>query len=176
MPVAPKAASAWLSEPGCVVPALSGSALFRGESSACSLMQRLKSRQQFQVVMTGAPVAKTPHFALHCAGLGHAPDARALFPVADTWLGVLLPKRWARRAVTRNAIRRQIYETARALAPGLPQAALVVRLRSEFSRKQFLSATSEVLKRAVRAELELLLGRIAQPVPRVMEPETANAG
>ncbi|HEX5737844.1 MAG TPA: ribonuclease P protein component [Hydrogenophaga sp.] len=139
-------------------------------------MQRLKSRQQFQVVMTGAPVAKTPHFALHSAGLAHAPDARLLFPVADTWLGVLLPKRWARRAVTRNAIRRQIYETARAMAPALPQAALVVRLRSEFSRKQFLSATSEVLKRAVRAELELLLGRVAQPLPLALVSETAHAG
>jgi len=139
-------------------------------------MQRLKSRQQFQVVMTGAPVAKTPHFALHSTGLGHAPDARLLFPVADTWLGVLLPKRWARRAVTRNAIRRQIYETARAMAPGLPQAALVVRLRSEFSRKQFLSATSDVLKRAVRAELELLLGRVVRPLPHALVPETTHAG
>jgi ribonuclease P protein component len=139
-------------------------------------MQRLRSRQQFQVVMAGAPVAKTPHFALHSAGLGHAPDARLLFPVADTWLGVLLPKRWARRAVTRNAIRRQIYEAARTLAPDLPQAALVVRLRSEFSRKQFLSATSDVLKRAVRAELELLLGRVTKPLPRTQVPETAHGG
>ena len=139
-------------------------------------MQRLKSRQQFQVIMTGAPVAKAPHFALHSTGLGHASDARLLFPVADTWLGVLLPKRWARRAVTRNAIRRQIYETARAMAPDLPQVALVVRLRSEFSRKQFLSATSDVLKRAVRAELELLLGRVTKPVPKTQVPETAHAG
>ena len=139
-------------------------------------MQRLKSRQQFQVVMAGAPVAKTPHFALHSTGLGHASDARLLFPVADTWLGVLLPKRWARRAVTRNAIRRQIYETARTMAPDLPQVALVVRLRSEFSRKQFLSATSDVLKRAVRAELELLLGRVTKPVPKTQVPETAHAG
>jgi len=139
-------------------------------------MQRLRSRQQFQVVMAGAPVAKTAHFALHSTGLGHATGARMLFPVADTWLGVLLPKRWARRAVTRNAIRRQIYETARAMAPVLPQAALVVRLRSEFSRKQFLSATSEVLKRAVRAELELLLARVSRPTPQILAPETAHAG
>ncbi|MBA4266868.1 MAG: ribonuclease P protein component [Comamonadaceae bacterium] len=139
-------------------------------------MQRLRSRQQFQVVMAGAPVAKTPHFALHSTGLGHAPDARLLFPVADTWLGVLLPKRWARRAVTRNAIRRQIYETARAMAPELPHAALVVRLRTEFSRKQFLSATSDALKRAVRAELQVLLARVSRPAPQVLETETIHAG
>ena len=109
--------------------------------------------------MAGAPVAKTPHFALHRAALSSAKDGRALFPVADAWLGVMLPKRWAKRAVTRNAIRRQIYEVARHQADSLPQAALVVRLRSEFSRRQFVSATSDALKRAVRAELEQLLSR-----------------
>ncbi|MBS3998353.1 MAG: ribonuclease P protein component [Hydrogenophaga sp.] len=122
-------------------------------------MQRLRSRQQFQAVMAGAPVAKTPHFALHRVALDAAREGRPLFPVADAWLGVLLPKRWARRAVTRNAIRRQIYEASRERAAALPQAALVVRLRTEFSRKQFVSATSDVLKRAVRAELDQLLDR-----------------
>jgi ribonuclease P protein component len=124
-------------------------------------MQRIRSRPQFQAAMAGAPVAKTPHFALHRAELESVPSLRPLFPVADAWLGVVLPKRWARRAVTRNAIRRQIYEAARVLPLGLPQAAWVVRLRSEFSRKQFVSATSEPLKRAVRAELQALLARVA---------------
>jgi ribonuclease P protein component len=125
------------------------------------VVQRLRSRQQFQAVMAGAPVAKTPHFALHRAPLDSVGDgARAFFPVADAWLGVLLPKRWARRAVTRNAIRRQIYEAARERAQRLPQAALVVRLRTEFSRKVFVSASSEALKRAVRAELNLVLDRV----------------
>ncbi len=110
--------------------------------------------------MAGAPVAKTPHFALHRAALDSMHEGRLLFPVTDAWLGVLLPKRWARRAVTRNAIRRQIYEAARVVSAGLPQVALVVRLRSEFSRQQFVSATSEPLKRAVRAELQQLLSRV----------------
>ena len=71
-----------------------------------------------------------------------------------------MPKRWARRAVTRNAIRRQIY----ALADGapLPQAAHVVRLRSGFDRSRFASASSDALKRAVRAELEQLFARAAR--------------
>ncbi|MDP2162938.1 MAG: ribonuclease P protein component [Hydrogenophaga sp.] len=123
------------------------------------MVQRLRSKQQFQAVMAGAPVAKTPHFALHRVALDAAREGRPLFPVADAWLGVVLPKRWARRAVTRNAIRRQIYEASRERAAALPQAALVVRLRTEFSRKQFVSATSDALKRAVRAELDQLLDR-----------------
>lgn len=129
-------------------------------------MQRLRTRQQFQAVMAGAPVAKTPHFALHRVSLDGQCNGRALFPVAETWLGVLLPKRWARRAVTRNTIRRQVYEAARMRSEGLPQAALVVRLRSTFSRQEFISASSVVLKRAVRAELEQLLSRVARPGPR----------
>jgi ribonuclease P protein component len=139
------------------------------------VIQRLRSRQQFQAVMAGAPVAKTPHFALHRAALTSAHDGRVLFPVADAWLGVLLPKRWAKRAVTRNTIRRQIYETARLRAGSLPQAALVVRLRSEFSRQQFISATSEVLKRAVRAELEQLLSPWSAPRAASRSVETRDA-
>lgn len=119
--------------------------------------------------MAGAPVTKTPHFALHRVALDAHVEGAPLFPVADAWLGVLLPKRWARRAVTRNAIRRQIYEVERHLPEALPQAAWVVRLRSEFSRKQFVSATSDALKRTVRAELEQLLARAMPPkaAPRV---------
>ena len=140
---------------------MSGPAPSLHEPLGASLMQRLTSRQQFQAVMTGAPVAKTPHFALHRTGLNAGAESRPLFPVADTWLGVLLPKRWARRAVTRNAIRRQIYEVARAQAADLPQAAFVVRLRSGFSQELFPSATSDALKRAVRSELSALMARAA---------------
>ena len=84
-----------------------------------------------------------------------------LFSVADVWLGAMVPKRWARRAVTRNAIKRQIYAVAADLDSPLPQAAHVVRLRATFDRKQFVSATSCALKHAVRAELVQLFARAA---------------
>jgi ribonuclease P protein component len=65
----------------------------------------------------------------------------------------MVPKRWARRAVTRNTIKRQIYAVACFVRARLPQAAHVVRLRAAFDRKQFVSASSDQLKQAVRAEL-----------------------
>ena len=72
----------------------------------------------------------------------------------------MVPKRWARRAVTRNTIKRQIYAVSPRFAQRLPQqAAHVVRLRAAFDRKQFISATSEQLKLAVRQELEQLFER-----------------
>ena len=71
----------------------------------------------------------------------------------------MAPKRWARRAVTRNTIKRQIYVVSADFEARLPQAAHVVRLRAEFSRKLFVSATSDALKHAVRAELTQLFSR-----------------
>ncbi|SFM29755.1 ribonuclease P protein component [Variovorax sp. OV329] len=72
----------------------------------------------------------------------------------------MVPKRWARRAVTRNAIKRQIYTVSASFEGGLPQAAYLVRLRSGFDRKVFPSATSVALKAAVRAELLRLFERL----------------
>ncbi|OJX34492.1 MAG: ribonuclease P protein component [Burkholderiales bacterium 68-12] len=137
-------------------------------------MQRLKTRPQFQAALAGETVARTAHFALHrqvqeaqdvpCvpAGRAHKP----LFGVQDVWLGAMVPKRWARRAVTRNAIKRQIYGMAQAHAAGLPAVAHVVRLRTAFDRRQYPSAWSDALRLAVRAELEQLFGRACRAAPR----------
>lgn len=72
----------------------------------------------------------------------------------------MVPKRWARRAVTRNAIKRQIYNACLSIEADMPVAAYVIRLRAGFDRKQFVSATSDALKLAVRTELKQLLGRL----------------
>ena len=85
-----------------------------------------------------------------------------MFASDDVWLGAMVPKRWARRAVTRNAIKRQIYTVSAAPDAGLPRAAHVVRLRAAFDRKEFVSASSDKLKGAVRAELQQLLARAAR--------------
>ena len=119
-------------------------------------------------------VAKTTHFALHRNVLtASAPLSRAvtdaavikdkdaasrsadgsLFPSSDIWLGAMVPKRWAKRAVTRNAIKRQIYTVSAEFSPSKGPAAFVVRLRKDFSRKEFISASSDVLKAVVRSEL-----------------------
>ncbi|CAN7178228.1 ribonuclease P protein component [Acidovorax sp. LjRoot66] len=109
--------------------------------------------------VTDAPAAKAAKTEPP-SGPGASPQA--LFAVPDVWLGAMVPKRWARRAVTRNAIKRQIYTVGATFEARLPQAAHVVRLRSTFDRKQFISATSDQLKEAVRAELLQLFGYAAK--------------
>jgi ribonuclease P protein component len=127
-------------------------------------MQRLKTRPQFQAVLGGELVAKTSHFAMHRISLDVSEGetdqsiyAPSLFPLKANWLGAMTPKRWAKRAVTRNAIKRQIYTVSASLTPPTQPAAFLVRLRREFSRKDYSSASSVALKEAVRAELLLLL-------------------
>jgi len=95
----------------------------------------------------------------------------------------MVPKRWAKRAVTRNTIKRQIYALGAEFEPRLMVAAHVVRLRSTFDRKQFVSATSDVLRQAVRAELNQLFRRACvspsraapvAPAPAAVEPGAAS--
>jgi ribonuclease P protein component len=139
-------------------------------------VQRLKTRPQFQAVLAGEIVARTEHFVLHRSRLdasarrtGQTPlqydgngsnqsaAGPSLFDVQDVWIGAMVPKRWARRAVTRNAIKRQIYTVSADFLHHYPEAVFLVRLRREFSRKEFLSASSVALKEAVRAEVTDLM-------------------
>lgn len=122
--------------------------------------------------MAGGTISRTPHFVLHRAALepastepGPAQEKRqALFALADQpWIGAVVPKRWARRAVTRNGIKRQIYSVSAAFEQRLPRAAFVVRLRQDFARAQFTSAWSPALGAAVRGELLQLFAKVVIP-------------
>ena len=101
-------------------------------------------------MLAGSTAARSQHFVLHRA----APCEPEREPVA--LIGAMVPKRWAKRAVTRNAIKRQIYSVSADFESLLPVTSHVVRLRSGFNRAQFVSAVSDLLKVAVRAELQQL--------------------
>lgn len=151
-----------------------------------SVVLRLKTRSQFQAVLAGQRVASTTHFVLHRNVL---PDmrrvsadegqARAQATASEgpdpVWLGAMVPKRWAKRAVTRNAIKRQIYNVSSQVVFDLPGAAHVVRLRAGFDRKQFVSASSDLLKAEVRQELVRLFSSIKPSRPRPEGSPGTNA-
>lgn len=107
-------------------------------------------------------MARTPHFVLHCLVLASGAEGtqKTLFSMHRAWLGAMVPKRWARRAVTRNTIKRQVFAVAQAIESSLDNAALVVRLRRGFDRQHFPSASSVALKLAVRTELTQLFGKL----------------
>jgi ribonuclease P protein component len=124
--------------------------------------------------MTGGTEARTAHFALHRGGLiraGAESDVAAIaaqtYPaqtgLSDVAMGAMVPKRWAKRAVTRNAIKRQIYIVGAEFQSILCAGAYVVRLRASFDKGQFPSATSDMLKTTVRCELQQLFTNSAEP-------------
>jgi ribonuclease P protein component len=91
--------------------------------------------------------------------------------VVAAWrLGLVLPKKQARRSVTRSLIRHQAREALLRHASavraqgrfGADVDGWVLRLKAPFDRKQFPSAASTALQVAVRLELDELWSRLAQ--------------
>ncbi len=85
----------------------------------------------------------------------------------------MVPKRWAKRAVTRNTIRRQIYSVSSEQTIAGSGSAQVVRLRVGFDRGVFVSATSQALKKLVRQELTQLFAYAARREGKVPSRTTS---
>lgn len=77
------------------------------------------------------------------------------------WIGCVVPKRHARRSVTRNLLKRQIRASFARHASSLPTGLWLVRLRAAFAPAEFPSAASGALALAARAELDGLLAQAA---------------
>ena len=167
-------------------------------------MGRIVRPADFQRVLGTSPWARSMHFAVHhlqqppsrtarpasmqaklstigeqsCPQLVDESSQCVPIPVAvdGWWLGLVVPKRHARRSVTRNLLKRQIRAAVGAaidvaMAPvqaagpagsSLRPGMWVVRLRSVIDRKQYPSASSEALRQAMHAELRQLVHRAVE--------------
>jgi len=136
---------------------------------------RLVRAADFERALGTRPAARSTHFAVHHVAGGPAmPKAHRAAPApaelstggthqagpsvddSAAWTGVVVPKRHARRAVTRSLLKRQM-RAAFGRAPQLPGGLWVLRLRAPFDRAQFVSAASDALRAAARSELAGLL-------------------
>jgi ribonuclease P protein component len=142
--------------------------------------ERLRGAQAFETALAGRPRGRSPHFALHVvtapataaasvavrnasaaelstARTGEAdPLVDVVAPAPRCRLGMVVPKRHAKRAVTRNLVKRQMRAAVARHAASLPPGDWVLRLRAPLDRKLYTSARSQALAVAVRAELETL--------------------
>ncbi len=149
------------------------------------MIARLVRSADFERVLRTRSRASSPHFAVHhvpdrpslplfrpkavSAELSTGEDRIELPPVDDSqhpapdavWLGTVVPKRHARRSVTRSLLKRQIRAVVGAQSALLPAGLWVVRLRSPFDKAAFVSAASGELRRVAREELEGLIGSAA---------------
>lgn len=76
------------------------------------------------------------------------------------WLGSVVPKRHARRSVTRSLLKRQIRAAVARHRTHLPAGLWLVRLCQPFALPLFPSAASDALRRAARGELDRLLAQV----------------
>lgn len=154
---------------------------------------RLVRSEDFERVLRTRTRARSVHFAVHhladrpsvCSKPGGRPIVVQLStgiepseatvvddsgfmhaPVAPDalWLGAVVPKRHARRSVTRTLLKRQIRAAVSGHGASLAGGLWIVRLRAPFERGTFVSAASDALKHAARAELDRLLRDAAQAV------------
>jgi ribonuclease P protein component len=116
---------------------------------------KLANQAQFEQVMASELLVRSPHFVVHMAKIGNdASENNANF------IGLIVPKKWAKKAVARNAIKRQVIETWRQWVCDKPAMAYVVRLKSSWKINQFKSAVSNQFKESLRLELSHLFATI----------------
>jgi len=141
---------------------------------------RLVHKADFERLLGARPWARSAHFAVHHVSatptrptrpakatgreeLSTGPAPVCPQPVDDCigacWLGYVVPKRHARRAVTRSLMKRQIRGAFERHQPALPPGLWLVRLRQPFPVAEFPSARSAALLQAARCELDGLFAR-----------------
>lgn len=135
----------------------------------------LRGAERFAALLSGRPVSRTEHFAAYHRSTGKlstGADDKQTQPVDGVppgpglVVGFVIPKRHAKRAVTRVAIRRQMRAAVVRHGAGLAAGEWALRLRVPWDPKRFRSATSAALVEAVQAELDALLrGAVARHAP-----------
>jgi ribonuclease P protein component len=149
------------------------------------MWQRLVHSEYFVALLAQPQRWRSAHFALHHVPAAPKPrrwarghtatgeistgSAEQLDGIVDNsrdpghWWAAVVPKRHARRAVTRNLIERQVQAALLRQGQQMPAGQWLVRLRSPWAREQFRSADSPLLRAAVGAELDTLFTRCRSP-------------
>ena len=91
-----------------------------------------------------------------------SPEGLEQHETLPCWMGCVVPKRHARRAVTRNLIKRQILAAVQRVDDRLPGGMWLVRLRQPFDKLQYPSAASRALREVARGELDKLFQKAAR--------------
>ena len=169
---APRAASGWRSE-----------ASLRPSGARQTMIGRLTQSVDFERALAAPSRSRSPHFAVHhvaaAPALPRKPVRKAQSTELSTstapgcpqfvdnlvlghWIGCVVPKRHAKRAVTRTLLKRQIRNAFSRHVTTLPAGQWLVRLRSPFAPALFISARSALLAAAARADLDTVLAQAAR--------------
>jgi|APCry1669189768_1035252.scaffolds.fasta_scaffold67034_2 ribonuclease P protein component len=123
------------------------------------MIDHIVDKEIFQEVLRAGVRSKSEHFTLHRLDAQLASNFNK--SSANLQIGVVVPKRFAKKAVRRNAIKRQVYAIAKSLALRYPKEIHVIRLNKEYDKRKYLSPTSTNFKVDVQKELQTLYGKEA---------------
>lgn len=145
------------------------------------MISSLTGAGRFQAVLSTRPCARSAHFFVHHLvggqlSTGPAAPAAGAVDGGPVWrLGLVVPKRHAKRSVTRTLVKREVRAGVAGLAACWPAGDWIVRLRAPIDRSAYPSARSDALMRAVRGELSQLLADALRRTgaPRVPRPAEA---
>lgn len=116
---------------------------------------RLLKTDEFSSVFRLRPWSRTPHFVIYGRPTGK--PAR---------LGLVVAKKFAPRAVTRNLVRRLAREAFRTHRRELDGFDILLRLTTRFDRKTWPSGASPALKQVCRNEIAQLVTRAVHNASR----------
>jgi ribonuclease P protein component len=127
---------------------------------------RLLKTDEYSSVFRLRPWRRSPHFVLYGKPTGN--EAR---------LGLVIGKKHAPRAVTRNLIKRLAREAFRLRRAELGGWDILLRLHTKIDRKAMPSAKSPPLRTLCRDEIDMLLDRAVREAARrtAMAPPAAPA-
>ena len=120
---------------------------------------RLLKTDEFSSVFRLRPWRRTEHFVVYARPTGN--DAR---------LGLVIGKKYAPRAVTRNLVRRLAREAFRLRRADFGGWDVLLRLHTRFDKKAMHAASSPPLKALCRSEIEELLNKAAREIARREAP------
>ena len=120
---------------------------------------RLLKTDEFSSVFRLRPWRRTVHFVVYGRPTGN--DAR---------LGLVIGKKFAPRAATRNLVRRLAREAFRLRRAEFGGWDVLLRLHTRFDKKAMPGASSPPLKALCRSEIEELLNKAAREIARREAP------
>ncbi|TDY24840.1 ribonuclease P protein component [Paraburkholderia sp. BL6665CI2N2] len=120
---------------------------------------RLLKTDEFSSVFRLRPWRRTAHFVVYGRPTGN--EAR---------LGLVIGKKYAPRAATRNLVRRIAREAFRLRRAEFGGWDVLLRLHTRFDKKALPSASSPPLRALCRSEIEALLDKAAREVTRREAP------
>lgn len=117
---------------------------------------RLLKTDEFSSVFSLRPLRRSAHFVLYMRRRETAPDTPVDATSDEGRIGIVVGKKHAPRAVTRNLIKRQAREMFRQRRAALAGWDFVLRLTRRFDKGTYTAAAAPVLNTLVQAEFAQL--------------------